>query len=92
MFYKIDVKSLVWYVPEQFEEAGYERPETMEDLRALTEQIVEDGGTPWCIGLGSGAATGWPATDWVEDMMLRINPLRSTTNGWRTKSRSTTRR
>jgi len=74
MFYKIDVKSLVWYVPEQFEEAGYERPETMEDLRALTEQIVEDGGTPWCIGLGSGAATGWPATDWVEDMMLRVNP------------------
>jgi alpha-glucoside transport system substrate-binding protein len=74
IFYKIDVKSLVWYVPEQFEEAGYDIPESMEDLRALTEQIVEDGGTPWCIGLGSGAATGWPATDWVEDMMLRINP------------------
>ena len=72
-FYKIDVKSLVWYVPEAFEEAGYEVPETMEDLKALTEQIVEDGGTPWCLGLGSGAATGWPATDWVEDMMLRVN-------------------
>jgi alpha-glucoside transport system substrate-binding protein len=69
--YKIDVKSLVWYVPEAFEEAGYEIPETMEELKALTEQIVADGGTPWCIGLGSGAATGWPATDWVEDMMLR---------------------
>ena len=72
--YKIDVKSLVWYVPEAFEEAGYEVPETMEDLKALTDQIVEDGGTPWCIGLGSGAATGWPATDWVEDMMLRTAP------------------
>lgn len=71
--YKIDVKSLVWYVPEAFEEAGYEVPETMEDLKALTDQIVEDGGTPWCIGLGSGAATGWPATDWVEDMMLRLH-------------------
>ncbi|WP_102108902.1 ABC transporter substrate-binding protein [Oceaniglobus roseus] len=71
MPYKIDVKSLVWYVPEAFEEAGYEIPETMEDLKALTQQIVDDGGTPWCIGLGSGAATGWPATDWVEDMMLR---------------------
>ena len=74
LFYKIDVKSLVWYVPEQFEEAGYEVPQTMEELRALTERIVEDGGTPWCIGLGSGAATGWPATDWVEDMMLRTQP------------------
>ena len=73
-FYKVDVKSLVWYVPENFEEAGYEVPETMEDLKALTETIAEDGETPWCIGLGSGAATGWPATDWVEDMMLRTNP------------------
>ncbi|GAA5068877.1 ABC transporter substrate-binding protein [Roseibacterium beibuensis] len=73
-FYKVDLKSLVWYSPEQFDEAGYDVPETMEDLRALTEQIVEDGETPWCIGLGSGAATGWPATDWVEDMMLRTQP------------------
>ncbi|RVT84383.1 carbohydrate ABC transporter substrate-binding protein [Rhodobacteraceae bacterium CCMM004] len=69
--YKADVKSLVWYVPENFEDFGYEVPETMEDLKALTEQIVADGETPWCIGLGSGGATGWPATDWVEDMMLR---------------------
>ena len=69
--YKIDVKSLVWYSPENFEDAGYAVPETMEELKALTDQIVADGGTPWCIGLGSGGATGWPATDWVEDMMLR---------------------
>jgi alpha-glucoside transport system substrate-binding protein len=72
-FYKVDVKSLVWYNPEQFEEAGYDIPTTMEDLIALSDQIVADGGTPWCIGLGSGAATGWPATDWVEDMMLRLH-------------------
>ncbi|MDO5658762.1 MAG: ABC transporter substrate-binding protein [Paracoccus sp. (in: a-proteobacteria)] len=72
--YKADVKSLVWYVPENFEDAGYEVPETLEELRALTEQIAADGETAWCIGLGSGGATGWPATDWVEDLMLRINP------------------
>ena len=73
-FYKADVKSLVWYSPENFEDAGYEIPETMEDLKALTAQIVADGETPWCIGLGSGAATGWPATDWVEDLLLRTQP------------------
>jgi len=72
--WKADLKSLVWYVPENFTEAGYEVPTTMEELKALTQQIVDDGGTPWCIGLGSGAATGWPATDWVEDFMLRLNP------------------
>jgi alpha-glucoside transport system substrate-binding protein len=72
--YKADVKSLVWYSPENFEDAGYAVPTTMEELKALTDQIVADGGTPWCIGLGSGGATGWPATDWVEDMMLRTQP------------------
>ena len=75
LFFGTDLKSLVWYSPEQFEEGGYEIPQTQEELMALSQQIVEDGGTPWCIGLGSGAATGWPATDWVEDMMLRTVPL-----------------
>jgi alpha-glucoside transport system substrate-binding protein len=69
--YKADLKSLVWYVPENFEEAGYNVPKTMEDLLKLSDQIVKDGGVPWCIGLGSGGATGWPATDWIEDLMLR---------------------
>ena len=71
LFYKVDVKSLVWYVPETFEDFGYDIPQSMEELKALTDQMVADGNPPWCIGLGSGGATGWPATDWVEDMMLR---------------------
>lgn len=70
-FYNVNVKSLVWYVPENFEDSGYEIPNSMEELISLSEQIIADGGTPWCIGLGSGPATGWPATDWVEDIMLR---------------------
>jgi len=70
-FYKVDLKSLVWYIPDNLEDLDYEVPETMEDLKALSDEIVAEGETPWCIGLGSGAATGWPATDWVEDMMLR---------------------
>lgn len=80
-FYKVDVKSLVWYSPENFEDAGYEIPETMEELIALSDQIVADGETPWCIGLGSGGATGWPATDWVEDFMLRTQPT-DVYDGW----------
>ena len=81
--FKADLKSLVWYVPENFEEAGYEIPETWEELTALADQIVEDGGVPWCIGLGSGGATGWPATDWVEDIMLRTQPP-ETYDAWTT--------
>ena len=74
IFYKTSLKSLVWYVPENFDDAGYEVPETMEQLIALTDQIAQEGETPWCIGLGSGAATGWPATDWIEDILLRLSP------------------
>lgn len=74
VFYRADLKSLVWYSPENFYDAGYEVPTTMEELKALTQKIVADGGTPWCIGIGSGAATGWPATDWVEDLLLRTQP------------------
>jgi alpha-glucoside transport system substrate-binding protein len=69
--YKVDLKSIVWYVPDEFEANGWEIPTTMEDLMALTEEIAANGETAWCIGIGSGDATGWPATDWVEDLMLR---------------------
>jgi alpha-glucoside transport system substrate-binding protein len=79
--YRADVKSLVWYVPDEFANAGYEVPTTMEELIALSEQIVADGGTPWCIGVGSGDATGWPATDWVEDLVLRTQPV-DVFDGW----------
>ncbi|WP_340005584.1 ABC transporter substrate-binding protein [Paenibacillus sp. FSL K6-0276] len=66
-----NVKSLVWYPKKQFEEAGYKVPETWDELMALTEQIAKDGDPAWAIGIESGAATGWPATDWVENIMLR---------------------
>jgi alpha-glucoside transport system substrate-binding protein len=68
---KADVKSLVWYSPTVFEENGYEIPETWDELMDLQEQIKSDGLTPWCIGIESGAATGWVLTDWMEDLMLR---------------------
>ena len=71
VFYNVNLKSLVWYLPENFKEKGYKVPTTMEELQDLTKKIAATGEKPWCIGLGSDAATGWPATDWVEDMMLR---------------------
>ena len=66
-----NVKSFVWYSPSAFADAGYEIPETWDALIELSDQIVADGGTPWCAGIESGEATGWPATDWLEDVMLR---------------------
>ena len=64
-------KSIVWYNKPAFESAGYEIPETWDELVALSSQMVADGTTPWCIGFGSDANTGWPGTDWIEDIMIR---------------------
>ncbi|WP_339321614.1 ABC transporter substrate-binding protein [Paenibacillus sp. FSL W8-0194] len=66
-----NVKSLVWYPKKQFDEAGYKVPETWDEMMALTEQIAKDGDPAWAIGIESGAATGWPGTDWIENIMLR---------------------
>jgi alpha-glucoside transport system substrate-binding protein len=69
------MKSLVWYAKDDFDASGYTVPETWDELVALSDQIVADGGTPWCVGIESQAATGWVGTDWVEDIMLRTTSL-----------------
>jgi alpha-glucoside transport system substrate-binding protein len=69
--YQMAVKSLVWYPRQAFEAAGYEAPRNWEELIALTNRMVADGRTPWCIGIETGGATGWVATDWMEDLVLR---------------------
>ncbi|MFD9093676.1 extracellular solute-binding protein [Streptomyces collinus] len=53
---KADVKSLVWYP------GGTAVPE----LRRAAGRPDQ-----WCVGLGSGATSGWPGTDWVEDILLQ---------------------
>ncbi|NYF17703.1 alpha-glucoside transport system substrate-binding protein [Microbacterium sp. AK009] len=67
------IKGYVWYSPSQFEENGWEIPQTLDELAALTEEIAATGQKPWCVGLESGDATGWPATDWIEDWVLRLH-------------------
>jgi alpha-glucoside transport system substrate-binding protein len=71
----INLKSMVWYPKAAFDAAGYKVPTTWDQMLALSDQIVADGGTPWCVGFESGSATGWPATDWIEDIMLRTAGL-----------------
>jgi alpha-glucoside transport system substrate-binding protein len=65
-----NLKSLVWYNPAKFAAKGYTIPATWDDLIKLSDKIVADGGKPWCVGIASGNATGWPATDWLEEVVL----------------------
>jgi alpha-glucoside transport system substrate-binding protein len=74
VWHTVGLKSLVWYPKQAFEGNGYEVPETWDELIALSDQIVADGGTAWCIGIEAGDATGWVGTDWVEDILLRTAP------------------
>lgn len=66
-----NMKSLVWYSPKAFKDGGYTVPTTWADLMSLSAKIASDGkAKPWCGGIGSGTATGWPATDWLEEIVL----------------------
>lgn len=66
------MKSLVWYSPKEFKAKGYQVPTTLDELKALSDKIAATGKKPWCAGINSGEATGWPVTDWMEDWMLRL--------------------
>ena len=69
--YRANVKSLVWYRPGILTDLGLAIPGTMNELRALVEEIEALGLAPWCLGIEAQRATGWPGTDWVEDLILR---------------------
>ncbi len=67
----VDIKGLVYYPRAKFEAAGYEVPESWDELIALSDRMVADGRTPWCFFFESGAGSGWPGTDLIETLVLR---------------------
>ena len=77
-----NLKSIVWYQPAEFEARGYSIPGTWDEMIALADQIVADGMTPFCFGMYSNGASGWLATDWMEDIMLRTGEGTATYDKW----------
>jgi alpha-glucoside transport system substrate-binding protein len=71
----MNVKGLVFYPKKAFEAAGYTAPTTLDELNTLTDKIKSEGNTPWCLGIESGTATGWPATDWFENLVLKYGGI-----------------
>jgi alpha-glucoside transport system substrate-binding protein len=68
-----NLKSLVFYPKKAWAAKGYTVPTTLDELTTLSNKIKSDGTTPWCFGIESSAATGWPATDWLEQYMLNLS-------------------
>ncbi|HEX8939233.1 MAG TPA: extracellular solute-binding protein [Candidatus Limnocylindrales bacterium] len=70
-FIKLSVKGLIWYSPKTVGDLTSNAPKTWDDLQNLINQDKSKAQAPWCVGLESGAASGWPGTDWIEDFVLR---------------------
>ncbi len=71
----VDLKGLVFYPKAEFEAAGYRIPASWDELMSLSHQLVADGRTPWCFGFGSGFASGWPGSDLIESLVLRVGGI-----------------
>jgi alpha-glucoside transport system substrate-binding protein len=41
----------------------------------MTEKMKAAGTPPWCEGIEASQATGWKGTDWIENIMLRTQPV-----------------
>lgn len=72
-FVKADTKGTVWYNPKTFEDNGVEpldASSSFDDLVQLSRDLQAAGITPWSIGLEAGGASGWPGSDWIQQIIL----------------------
>jgi alpha-glucoside transport system substrate-binding protein len=70
VFIKAAVKGLIWYSP-KLHDWSSAPPATWADLQTQAKANQGDAKAIWCVGVESGAASGWPGTDWIEDIVLR---------------------
>jgi alpha-glucoside transport system substrate-binding protein len=82
VFIKASVKGLIWYDPQVWSANNYQIPTTWDQMMQLSSQIASTGSTPWCVALESGAASGWPGTDWLEDIVLRQSGEQTYNDWW----------
>ncbi len=70
VFIKAAVKGLIWYSP-KLHDYSAAPPKTWDELKTQGAANKGNAAALWCLRLGSGAASGWPGTDWIEDLVLR---------------------
>lgn len=75
-FMKADTKATIWYSPRVFQERGWQpltANSTWDDLIALSQRIRDAGMAPWSMGVESEGASGWPGTDWIQQIVLNVH-------------------
>jgi alpha-glucoside transport system substrate-binding protein len=70
VFIKGAVKGLIWYSP-KLHDYSAAAPTTWADLMTQAKANQGNAKALWCLGIESGAASGWPATDWIENILVR---------------------
>jgi alpha-glucoside transport system substrate-binding protein len=81
----VSLKGLIWYDPKNFQAKGYNIPNSWQSLLDLQSTIKNSGTTPWCVALESGAASGWPGSDWVKEIVLSQSGPTVYDNWWQGK-------
>jgi alpha-glucoside transport system substrate-binding protein len=71
---KAALKSVIWYDPQNFparDIGELTSPQlTWQQLSAMTANMARSGTSPWCMGFEDVSSSGWPGTDWIEDILL----------------------
>jgi alpha-glucoside transport system substrate-binding protein len=70
VFIKTALKGLIFYNP-TLHDYSASPPATWDDLISQGNANKGNAQALWCLGIESGAASGWPATDWIENILLR---------------------
>jgi alpha-glucoside transport system substrate-binding protein len=65
IFFKAAVKGFIWYNTNVYD--GTE-PDSWEAVMSTDTGEAE---ALWCVAFESGGASGWPGTDWIEDIVIR---------------------
>jgi alpha-glucoside transport system substrate-binding protein len=83
------MKGLVFYDPKSFQAKGYQVPKTWSDFTTLLAKIKSDGTTPICLTMESGAASGWPGSDWIKEIVLSQSGQKVYDDWWAGKQKWT---
>jgi len=69
-WFRLFPNSLVWYNVSKYEDVGSPEFSSYDELLLFSSENGERGNEPWCLDSESGVASGWIATNWVEDLLL----------------------
>jgi alpha-glucoside transport system substrate-binding protein len=71
---KAALKSVIWYDPRKLPARDVALLTSSRlswaQLTALAGGLGAGGTAPWCMGLEDSSSSGWPGTDWIEDILL----------------------